>query len=52
MKKIECELPSCKKVFLPRAIQQRFCCATHRNRWHAQARQRIIVMVRNMGIGK
>lgn len=47
-----CELKSCSKTFIASAPHQRFCCATHKNLWHARDRRRIVRMVRQLGIGK
>ncbi len=49
-----CELKGCTKTFLLRAStpHQRFCCATHKNLWHARERQRILVTVRQLGMAK
>jgi hypothetical protein len=47
-----CELKGCSKVFTPRAPQQRFCSAKHKDLWHARDRQRIVLMVRKLGVGR
>ncbi len=51
MKK-ECDLKGCKKLFTPRGDYQRFCSSKHKDLWHARERQRILRMVRQLGIGK
>ncbi len=47
-----CELKGCQKTFVQKAPHQRFCCATHKNLWHARERQRILVTVRQLGMAK
>jgi hypothetical protein len=51
-KQIECDLPACKRKFVPSAVQQRFCCVKHRNLFHQNERTRIMRIVREMGVGK
>ena len=51
MKK-ECDLKGCKTVFTVRTHEHRFCSAAHKNLWHARERQRILVMVRKLGVGR
>ena len=48
----ECDLTGCKKKFLPRTEEHRFCSSKHKNLWHARERQRIMLMVRQLGVGK
>lgn len=51
-KKIECDLPTCTRKFVPRAAQQRFCSAKHRDTFHNLERQRLMLLARKMGVGK
>ena len=51
MKK-ECALKGCIKKFTPRTNEHRFCSSKHKDLWHARDRQRIMVMVRKLGVGR
>jgi hypothetical protein len=50
--KIECDLDGCKKVFVPRAAQQRFCSKKHHDRYHQLERAMLIRIAKAMGIRK
>ena len=48
--KVECDLAECRTKFYTDKRHKRFCCAAHKNLWHARERYRIVKLHKLMGV--